>query len=579
MPHPAIPTRPVTVLAQDPSVTVDGRVLRSTAHVAAESLDPGPRGSRVQIVDYDASAGKLYRTVAWDPSPSATRGKSDEALLHSPGFHAWNTYAIVMRTLARFEYALGRRIEWSTRGQQLWVAPHAFSDANAFYSEDDGALYFGYVPRGTHPSLPPVFTCLAHDIVAHETTHALLDGLRERYTDPSSAEQAAFHEGFADLVALLSVLAERPVVDALFRRASRVSKVWGRELVPRRSLALTSLETSPLFGIAEQLGALSGDETASGLGVRRAALRNSIAMRPEASILRIGSAAEAEEHDLGEVLVAALMRSYVRVWRDRVISLSDTEGGSVSRARLVEEAANLADRMLTVSIRALDYLPVVDVQFADFVAALLTADAQVFPDDSRYHLRRVIPDVFYQYGVHRKGARVRPWDAPDPAARRLRRGGLHFGALQTDKTEIFRMLWENRTELALHPDAFVRVQSVRPCMRQAEDGAFVRETVVEYVEWAELRGAELRAFGVRRPRAMPADAHVTLHGGGALILDEFGDVKVHVKSRLASDKQARRVEALWEQGFFRDELRARSRGGGFAERHMKRLTGAPGARF
>jgi hypothetical protein len=66
------------------------------------------------------------------------------------------------------------------------------------------------------------------------------------------------------------------------------------------------------------------------------------------------------------------------------------------------------------------------------------------------------------------------------------RAGLHHGALQTDPTECFHFLWANHAALEIDKDAFTRVQSVRPAMRKGEDGAFVRETVIEYVEHIEL---------------------------------------------------------------------------------------------
>jgi hypothetical protein len=192
---PPLRTRKLTIIAQDPSVKINGKILRTQVEIPAEELQPGPWGYRVHTVDFDSSTSTLYQPLTYpslkdgvdaDPFRRAKDGK----LLSDPNFHAQNTYAIVMRILARFEFALGRRVSWHFDSHQIKVAPHAFADANAFYSERDQALLFGYFPgrKGM------VYCCLSHDIVAHETTHALLDGLRERYTDPSSPEQAAFHE-------------------------------------------------------------------------------------------------------------------------------------------------------------------------------------------------------------------------------------------------------------------------------------------------------------------------------------------------------------------------------------------------
>ena len=130
-----------------------------------------------------------------------------------------NVYAIVMRTLARFEFALGRRVAWGCAGHQIHVAPHAFAEAERVLL----ARGSRHASSATSPGNDgkTVFTCLSHDVVAHETTHAILDGLRGRYLEPSSPDQAAFHEGFADIVALLSVFSLPDVVGAAARPAGR----------------------------------------------------------------------------------------------------------------------------------------------------------------------------------------------------------------------------------------------------------------------------------------------------------------------------------------------------------------------
>ncbi|HVG26684.1 MAG TPA: hypothetical protein VM865_03680, partial [Acidobacteriaceae bacterium] len=198
----------MTIIAQDPGVLdprgrPGKRILRACINVPAEALQAGPWGYRVQVVDYDTTREREYRALALDEKKDPYQQASDAELLRDPRFHCLNAYALVMRTLARFEKALGRRIGWGFFGHQINVVPHAFEEANAYYSPDDHALLFGYFHGRSQRT---VFTSLSHDVVVHETTHALLDGIRQRFMDPSSTDQAAFHEGYSDVVALLSGL-------------------------------------------------------------------------------------------------------------------------------------------------------------------------------------------------------------------------------------------------------------------------------------------------------------------------------------------------------------------------------------
>src|SRR5882724_7213872 len=113
------PRRKLTVFALDPSVRSRGRILRTQIEIPNEYLAAGPRGHRVFVVDYDSSTDH-FRTPAPLPEPVEGQapedpfaGLSDRALLANPDFHAFMAFAIVMQTLARFEFALGRRLTWS----------------------------------------------------------------------------------------------------------------------------------------------------------------------------------------------------------------------------------------------------------------------------------------------------------------------------------------------------------------------------------------------------------------------------------------------------------------------------------
>jgi hypothetical protein len=548
-------TRKLTVLAQDPSVTVGSRVLTAEIPVPVEGLTPGPCGHRVNVIDYDSTNDRFYRPARGSNEDAYAGVTNPSALVSDPRFHQQNVYAIAMATLVRFEQALGRRVSWSFASHQLKIAPHAFAEANAFYSRNDEALVFGYFAghEGT------VFSCLSHDVVAHETTHALVDGLRERYMDPSSPDQAAFHEGFADIVALLSVFALKEVVNQALDLTQH-----GRKFIDRRSLTLPALRDGVLVGLAEQMGREMQ-------AVRGNALRRSAKLRPSADYL---NQVEFEEpHRRGEVLVAAMLNSFLEAWIRQIKFLGQVRPGQLDRAKVVEEGAAAADRLLTMAIRALDYAPSAHMSFGDFLSAMLTADLQVAPDDSRYRYRDLLRTTFASYGIVPaspiRGAEAGIWEEPEQEPDYT---GSHFESLQRDPNEVFRFLWENRAQLGIAADPYTKVLSVRPTLRVGPDGFFVHETVAEYVQTLVVRAAALRGLGIRKPMDMPDTFSVHLHGGGALIFDEYGRLKYHVRNRLLSPHQAERLEYLWRIGAFDEQTPASQH---FAAIHRQRAFDRP----
>lgn len=558
-----IHTRKLTIVAQDPSVRINNRILRATIDVPAEEIGPGPRGYRVDVVDYDSSTMTLYKPIEYprlngqgDGDPFA--GVSDRELLTNPNFHAQNVYAIVMKTLSRFEFALGRRVSWGFYGHQLKVAPHAFADANAFYSERDQALMFGYFP-GTSGRM--VYSCLSHDVIAHETTHAILDGLRERYSDPSSPEQAAFHEGFADIVALLSVFAVPGVVAAVIDLSNKKRK---ENIIAQKDLTVEKLRQSALMGLADEMGQELAD-------VRGQALRRSAEMPPSTKYMN--DPEFMEPHRRGEILVAATMNAFLTVWANRLKALGQIRPGYLDRGRVVEEGAAIADYLLTMMIRAIDYAPPVDLEFCDYLSAVLTSDHEINPDDSKYRFREILRETFIAYDI--KPASIGPASEPgawDPPESELNFERMHFESMQRDPDEVFRFVWENRKALKLNEDAYSRVLSVRPCLRIGPDGFALRETVAEYLQQIKLEASELKSLKVKVPEGMPKDLEVTLYGGGALIFNEYGRLKFHVRNKVNDpERQTQRLKYLWEYGFLKSGPAAFR----FSSLHRQRMISIP----
>jgi hypothetical protein len=539
-------TRTVRILAEDPGAK--GGIFADVA-IPFEDVTPGPCGARVRVIDYDASTGKLLAPASVDRMDQVA---DPGAALIDPGFHAVNVYAIMMRTLARFEFALGRRVAWSFDGHQIFAAPHAFCDANAFYSKQEHAIFFGYF---TAPDGKTVCTSLSHDVIAHETTHALVDGLRQRFTDPSSPDQAAFHEGFADIVALLSIFSIRAVVTRSLDLTAETagdgaSNDLARKLVAKKWLTRDRLKDSVLFGLGKQIGQALAETEADR---RKAALRRSVELDPK----DIGSPEFGEPHRRGEIVVAAMLNAFLDIWCARIEQLGTVRDDMVDRDRVAEDGALAADHLLTMAIRALDFCPPTDLLFSDYLSALLTADYEVQTDDSKFHYRDHLRKNFSTYGIPptaKGGQDEGVWTAADSS---LNYALNSFESLRHSPDEVFRFIWHNRQPLGIEESAFTKVISVRPCTRVSSEGFTLQETVSEYIQMMTLKAGDLDrlkwdwagAAQPMKPPEMPADLNVRLYGGGSLIFDDFGRLKYHVRNWILNgDRQVKRLAYLWKRG-------------------------------
>lgn len=402
--YPNPPAHRLRVYAFDPqastqldSVAINQAIVRIPWRERWEAeLQPGPINEYFEVIDIDPSSGQFYDPIDLnDPHVLAQDGLPPSE--GDPRFHQQMVFAVAMKTVKVFERALGRKVYWSPRWDKeshcyvevprLRIYPHALREANAYYSSQKKALLFGYFKASvTDPgvNLPGgwVFTALSHDIIAHETTHAILDGLHRRYSEATSADSLAFHEAFADIVALLMHFMLPEAVEAQIGRT-------GGNLDQR----------SWLSGLARQFGEATG-----GYAALREAIDDKDAQHlPDPALL----AKLHEPHDRGAILVAAVFDAFVSIYQQRSADLlrlaadshrSNERLASELVQRLTREAIKSADHVLRMCIRALDYLPPIDVRFGEFLRAIITADSDLIPDD-RMHYRLAMIQAFRRRAI------------------------------------------------------------------------------------------------------------------------------------------------------------------------------------
>ncbi|MEO5509004.1 MAG: peptidase S8, partial [Longimicrobiales bacterium] len=207
--------------------------------------------------------------------------------------------------------------------------------------------------------------------------------------EPTNPDVLALHEGFADIVALLQHFTIPEVVE------SEIGRTRG------------DLEAESIFGrLAIQFGQSTGG---------RGALRNAIGwmegdswkrFEPDTSEL----ARRVTPHSRGAVLVAAVFDAFIAIYKTRIADLLRiyTQGTGVLPTgaihpdlvrRLADEAAKSAAHVLTMCIRALDYVPPVDVTFFEYLRAIITADFDLVSDD-KHNYRVAFVEAFRRRGIY-----------------------------------------------------------------------------------------------------------------------------------------------------------------------------------
>ncbi len=511
-PHlPSEPTPPTHRLlrgyAFDPSLATQletALVSEITYKVPWEKLDEdGPIGEYVEVVDYDPASACFYAPVDLDdPRILAQNGLTPSE--GNPQFHQQMVYAVVMTTIDRFERALGRKAFWADRYerdgsevrkhqyvQRLRIYPHALRMANAYYSREKGSLLFGYFPATedrTSGQFPGgmVFTCLSHDVVAHETTHALLHGFHEHFMEPTNPDVLAFHEAFADIVALFQHFSFPEVL------AHQIAKTRG------------DLSDENLLGqLATQFGHARGTHGAlrDAIGKYDPKEKKWVKLVPDPTELD----RTMQVHARGAILVAAVFDAFLSIYRSRTRDLLRLASGGTGLLpqgdlhpdlvnRLAHEAAKASGHVLNMCIRALDYCPPVDLTFGEYLRALITADMDLMPED-QHGYRVAFIEAFRRRGIYPDDVRTLSedslrWARPgeDPTLGPGEMEGIlaafidHSGLRrQVDKLRYLkdrRQIWEQTRQIRID----------------------LHETIQEYVEKAEvlqhLTGLALTTYDV-----------------------------------------------------------------------------------
>jgi hypothetical protein len=531
----------IPVFIKDPQVALESPALGvQEIEVQLEAgLDDGPTSARVAVVDYNADMHTLTAPVAWDKEkkwfyvpgsnpvewlPAAPPefetdkyirlSAAEKAKLNdkyrefiqktvgSMQFHQVNAWAVVQRVLEFYEdpSAMGRPIPWGFDGNRLIVVPHAGYKENAFYDHNSKSLqlyYFGDL-------IAPGYTCLSHDIITHETGHAVLDGIRPYYIQPSSVQTAAFHEFIGDLTAILVALFNQDLRHFI---AESTQGEMGQADV--------------LADLARQFG-----EEVQGRPYLRSAHNNTTMDKVKDSL---------KQHFVSQVLTGAMFDILIGITRKHMEKNqpSATDGTSPARSSKVTPKQafwRAADRLRRVALQPLDLCPPCDIQFLDYARAVLRNDILTNPIDEDGY-RQIILDTFHQRGLCGCNYLKTQTVGTDCAFYEVLSDHLwkpkidmvyhDIGKVARSRTAAYYYLNNNRRALRIPPNQDIIVTDLYDNYKMGAAAVKLpREVILEYV-WKEavvLKDGRGKSFGSLNGKT------VFLLCGGTLAFDERGNL-------------------------------------------------------
>jgi hypothetical protein len=268
-----------------------------------------------------------------------------------------------------------------------------------------------------------------------------------------------------------------------------------------------------------------------------------------------------EPHHRGAILVAAVFDAYFTIYvkrtRDllRIARASDRRSGGEDLHpdlvdRLCSEAIKTANHILNICIRAIDYCPPVDIQFGEYLRAIITADSDLVPDDpwdyraeliKAFRLRGIVPENVISYSQE-----ALRWDGPVETGHPLPPcQGLRYDFVEeTDESAsrantmrsqrnaqtLWRYAMANAAALGLRPKvAKIQMYSDHPIYRIGPDGRHVVDFVVEFLQQRQEK--------VDPHERDPHAPTFKFRGGSTVIFDHMGNVRYVIQKRINSEKR------------------------------------------